>query len=192
MTRNSPAISPVVIAAVSCALLGVFAQEVNPLLEYHREALEGLQLWRLLTAHAVHLGPAHGALNGAALVLVWWIFRDTVGRAEWAWLLMGSVAAVDAGLYFLSPGVEWYVGASGALHGLFGGSALLMLDRGARAYGITLLLALAGKLAWEQVSGGTMTSAALDDAPVVTDAHLYGAIGGVAAALLLKVAKRLD
>jgi len=181
---------PVLIAAAGCALLGAFAHLVNPFLEYRRESLEGLQLWRLLTAHAAHLGLVHGALNGAALVLVWRIFRDSVGRAEWGWLLLGSVAAVDAGLYFLSPDLEWYVGASGALHGLFGGSAVLLLDRDARAYGIALLLGLAAKLAWEQVSGGAMTTAALGDAPVVTTAHLYGAIGGVATALLLQLKTR--
>lgn len=181
---------PMLIAAVGCALLGAFAQAVNPFLEYRRESLEGLQLWRLLTAHVAHLGLAHGVLNGAALLLVWRIFRASIGRSEWGWLLLGSVVAVDAGLYLLSPDVEWYVGASGALHGLFGGSAVLMLGRDARAYGIALLLGLAAKLVWEQVSGGAMTSAALGDAPVVTAAHLYGAIGGLSAALLLRARAR--
>lgn len=178
---------PVVIAAFACALSGALSDELNPALQYRREALDALQFWRLLTAHVAHLGLVHGALNGAALLLVWRIVRDFVSPTEWVWLLLGSVAAVDAGLYFLSPGVEWYVGASGVLHGLFGGSAVLMLDRDARAYGITLLLALAAKLAWEQVSGGAMTTAGLGDAPVVTIAHLYGAIGGVAAARVLRV-----
>lgn len=180
---------PVLIAAVACALLGAAAHAVNPFLEYRREALEGLQLWRLLTAHAAHLGVAHGALNGAALIFVWLIGRDSASRREWAWLLVGSIAVVDAGLYWLSPDVEWYVGASGALHGLLGGVAVLMLDRGARAYGITLLLALAAKLAWEQVSGGAMTTAALGDAPVVTVAHLYGAVGGIVTAAILHLAR---
>lgn len=180
---------PVVIAAFACALSGALSDELNPALQYRREAIEALQLWRLLTAHVAHLGLVHGALNGAALVLVWRIFRDSVGRAEWGWLLLGSVAAVDAGLYFLSPGAEWYVGASGALHGLFGGSAVLMLDRDARAYGITLLLALAAKLAWEQLSGGAMTTAALGEAPVVTVAHLYGAAGGTFTAAALRLAR---
>jgi rhomboid family GlyGly-CTERM serine protease len=188
--RKTLGMWPVLIAAVACVLLGAVAHAVNPFLEYRREALEGLQLWRLLTAHAAHLGLTHGALNGAALVFVWLIGRDSASRREWAWLLAGSIAVVDAGLYWLSPGVEWYVGASGALHGLLGGVAVLMLDRGARAYGVTLLLALAGKLAWEQVSGGAMTADALGDAPVVTIAHLYGAMGGLAAAVVLCVVAR--
>jgi rhomboid family GlyGly-CTERM serine protease len=181
---------PVLIAAVACALLGAVAHAVNPFLEYRREALEGLQLWRLLTAHAAHLGVAHGALNGAALVLIWRIGRDTTSLREWAWLLLGAAAAVDAGLYWLSPDVEWYVGASGVLHGLLGGVAVLMLDRAARRFGAALLAAIVAKLAWEQVSGGAMTTAALSDAPVVTVAHLYGAIGGVAAAGVLCVVAR--
>ena len=78
---------PVLIAAVACVLLGAVAHAVNPFLEYRREALEGLQLWRLLTAHAAHLGLTHGALNGAALVFVWLIGRDSASRREWAWAL---------------------------------------------------------------------------------------------------------
>jgi len=189
-TRQVLGVRPVLAAAVVCALLGALAGALNPFLEYRRTALEALQLWRLFTAHAAHLDALHGALNGAALVIIWRIGRDSTSLREWAWLLLGSVAAVDAGLYWLSPDVEWYVGASGALHGLLGGVAVLMLDRGARAYGVTLLLVLAGKLAWETVTGLALTRPMHGAVPVVTVAHLYGGIGGVSAALLARATAR--
>lgn len=181
---------PVLIAAVACTLLGAVAHAVNPFLEYRREALEGLQLWRLLTAHVAHLGLVHGALNGAALLLVWRIVRDFVSPAEWAWLLVGSITIIDAGLYLLSPAVEWYVGASGALHGLLAGAAVLMLDRGARVQGVVVLLAVGAKLVLEQAGGGALTTLLLGDAPVVAVAHLYGAAGGIVTAAMLYLARR--
>jgi hypothetical protein len=71
------------------------------------------------------------------------------------------------------------VGSSGALHGVLAAGTLAHLRRG-DFDGWILAVFLVAKLAYEQWSGalpfagGTM--------PVVTDAHLYGALGGLAAA----------
>jgi len=176
---------PPIAAAVLFLLLGAAAPWANPWLEYQRAALSGLELWRLATAHAAHLDASHGALNGAALLLIWHLGDPVTRKAEWAWLVAGSIAAVDAGLYWLSPAVEWYVGASGLLHGLFAGVALLSLLRGRRTFGLLCLVALAGKLAWEGLAGQATSAALLGDLPMVPAAHLYGSIGGIAAALAL-------
>lgn len=180
----------VVTVAIAGTLLGLLSHEVNSVLEYRRSGLESLQLWRLLTAHLAHLDFVHGALNGAALLLVWRIVRDFVSPTECAWLLVGSITTIDAGLYLLSPAVEWYVGASGALHGLLAGAAVLMLDRGARVQGVVVLLAVGAKLVLEQAGGGALTTFMLGDAPVVAVAHLYGAAGGIVTAAMLYLARR--
>lgn len=172
--------------AAAFTLLGVLAQQVNHWLEYERIAIEGGQAWRLVTAHLTHLGLAHGVLNAAAWILLWRIGRDVVSGIEWAWLLLCSAVAVDAGLYWLSPGIEWYVGASGMLHGAFSGMATLVLARGRRTLGSACLVALAIKLVWEAVTGQGASLAVLDSAPVVTMAHLYGAVGGWMAAVILQ------
>lgn len=182
--------APVLTAAVACALLGAFSDQVNPVLEYSREGLQSLQAWRLVTAHLAHLGALHGALNGAALVLVWYLGRRTVSGVEWAWLCLGAAAAVDAGLYWLSPGIAWYVGASGVLHGLFGGVAVFTLGRGARSEGLLLLLALAAKLAWEGFGQTSPLGLLGGTIPVVTEAHVYGAAGGVVSSALLQVLRQ--
>lgn len=178
-------------AAILFALLGAASHWVNPSLEYQRGALAGFELWRLATAHLAHLDAWHGALNGAALVLVWRMGRDVVSPAQWAWLLLGAVVAVDAGLYWLSPAVEWYVGASGVLHGLFAGMATLALAGTQRRFGTACLVALAVKLAWEALAGEPASGVLLGDAPVVTVAHLYGSVGGWATAVLLSSVARI-
>src|SRR5690349_9713127 len=50
---------------------------VRNALSYDRAALAEGQLWRLLTAHFVHLDAQHALLNGLGLVLMWALFaRD--------------------------------------------------------------------------------------------------------------------
>ena len=171
-------------------LLGALAADVNPWLQYDRSALASGQAWRLATAHLAHLGLAHGVLNAAAWVLVWRIGRGIPSGGQWTWLLAGSAAAVNAGLYLFSPGVEWYVGASGMLHGAFAGMAWLASRGAAPQFGRILLGLLAAKLVWELVSGSTAGTVLLGDAPVITIAHFYGAAGGWMTALALPAHSR--
>jgi len=52
---------------------------------------------------------------------------------------------------------------------------------------LLLLVALVLKLAWEQLHGASLLVASF---PVVVDAHLYGAIGGLLAWRLLRARQR--
>lgn len=179
---------PVAVLALAAVfvLLGALAPDVNPWLAYERAAIADGQAWRLVSAHFAHLGLMHGVLNAAAWVLVWRLGQAIVRGSQWAWLLAGSAVAVDAGLYLLSPGVEWYVGASGMLHGAFAGMAWLASRGAAPQFGRILLGVLAAKLIWEQVSGGAVGALLPGDAAVITAAHLYGAVGGWITAVALR------
>jgi len=153
------------------------------LLRYDRAALAAGEAWRLLTAHVVHLDLRHALLNGCGLVLMWALFaRDYTGR-QWLLVVLGAVLAIDAGLWLLDSTVQWYVGSSGALHGIMAAGALVHLRR-REPDGWILAAFLLAKLTWEQwvgplpLAGGT----------VVVDAHLYGVIGGAAVAAFLKPA----
>src|SRR5919108_6379590 len=87
-------------------------------LAYERGALQQGQWWRLLTAHFVHLDLEHAVLNGLGVVLMWALFARDYSPLRWLAIYCGSALAVSAGLWFLSPELYWYVGASGALHGV--------------------------------------------------------------------------
>jgi len=158
-------------------------------LRYERAALAAGQWWRLLSAHLVHLDLRHTLLNGAGLALLWALFARDYAPWQWALILIAAMAGIDAGLWFLDPGVLWYVGASGVLHGGMAAGTLAALRRGDYD-GFLLGAFLLGKIAYEQ-AGGVLPLAGAT-VPVVVDAHLYGAVGGLAAALWMKpVAKRL-
>lgn len=157
---------------------GETAREV---MSYQRAALPRGEWWRLLTGHFIHLGLEHAVLNAMGLVLMWALFARDYPPLRWLAIYLGSCLAVSAGLWFLSPQVEWYVGASGALHGVMTAGTLAHLRRG-DLDGWILAIFIVAKLSYEQFSGALPFAGSAD---TIVDAHLYGAIGGVVLAPLL-------
>lgn len=153
-------------------------------LQYDRTAIAAAEIWRLLTAHLVHLDLHHALLNCAGLALMWALFARAYSPRRWMLILVATVAAIDAGLWLGDSTLRWYVGSSGALHGVMAAGTLAHLRRGERD-GWLLAAFLLGKLAWEQWVGPLPLSGR---DPVVVDAHLYGALGGLAAAAFMRPA----
>lgn len=177
--RRGVALALVCAALLAAALGGGAVREA---LRYDRDALAAGEWWRLATAHLVHLGFEHAAVDLLALALLWMLFfRDYSPRA-WLTILAGAAAAIDLGLWTLDSTLIWYVGSSGVLHGVFAAGAVAHLRRGERD-GWLLAAMLVAKLIYEQWVGALP----LVPGPVVVDAHLYGALGGVLAALACRV-----
>lgn len=144
-------------------------------LRYDRNGLAHGELWRLLTGHFVHLSFEHAALNSLGLVLVWALFARDYPPRQWLAILLGSILAIDAGLWLRDSTTAWYVGSSGALHGAMAAGTLAHVRRG-DLDGWILTAFLIVKLGYEQWSGQLPFA---EGALVVVDAHLYGALGGV-------------
>jgi rhomboid family GlyGly-CTERM serine protease len=155
-------------------------------LQYQRDALAHYQWWRLISAHLVHLGWRHALLNCGGLIALWMLFAREFSPRRWLWILLLATAAIDAGLWFLQPAVDWYVGASGVLHGVWAAGACAMYRRG-EPVGAGLLLLLVVKLVYEQQSGASLFDA---DLPLVPAAHLFGALGGLIGAVLPRAAAK--
>jgi rhomboid family GlyGly-CTERM serine protease len=153
------------------AVLGL-GDSVGALLRYDRSAIAAGGWWRLLTAHIVHLDLSHLILNELGLVLVWSLFAQDYDAVEWCVIVLSGALAISSGLWWLSPRVSWYVGASGILHTVMAAGTAKHLAAGLWDRWI-LASGLCVKLAWEQWGGHV--------APlVVVDAHLYGAACGFA------------
>jgi len=152
-------------------------------LRYERAAVFRGELWRLVTGHIVHLGWSHTLLNLAGLALVWMLCAPALRGWNGVCTLLASMAAIDAGFLLLEPQLEWYVGFSGVLHGLFAAGVVAALR--ARETGAWILAALlAAKLLFEQLVGPVPLTEKAAGGAVIESAHLYGAIGGLVAALL--------
>jgi rhomboid family GlyGly-CTERM serine protease len=151
-------------------------------LRYDRDGLRAGQWWRLLTGHVIHLGYEHAVLDIAGLVLMWALFARDYSPRHWLLIIGLSVLGVDAGLWLLSSTTQWYVGSSGVLHGVLAAGAIAHLRR-REPDGWILALFLIGKLVYEQAQGALpLTSGGA----VIVDAHLYGAVAGALAVLLLR------
>jgi rhomboid family GlyGly-CTERM serine protease len=162
-------------AVLALDLVLGLGDSVAAMLRYDRSAIAAGGWWRLLTAHIVHLDAHHLALNALGLVLVWSLFAADYDAIEWSIIVLAGALAISSGLWWLSPRVAWYVGASGVLHSVVAAGTAKHLA--ARVWDRWLLLI------YEQLGGR-------EPPLVVVDAHLYGAVCGfvVGAALSWRTA----
>ena len=168
-------------ACLVLLLLTLTGEGGRTLLRFERSGLAKGEWWRLLSAHVVHLDLHHALLNILGLALVWALFARDYSPKAWLAIVLGAIAAIDAGLWLGDSTVQWYVGSSGALHGALAAGILAHIRKGERG-GWLLTGLLAAKLLYEQTVGALPFSG---NDPVVVDAHLYGVAGGAGVAAFL-------
>jgi len=169
-------------------LLGLGGEHARQLFRYERLAVvEHDQLWRLLTGHLVHGNWRHLALNLAGLTVLCALFPRHYSMPRWGFIGVLSVLAIDVGFVWREPQLAWYVGLSGVLHGVLAAGAVAWWRYESRLLALALTAILVGKLAWEQSQGSLPFSG---DMPVIVDAHLYGALGGLIAAVSILISDR--
>ena len=147
-------------------------------LRFERARVSDGQLWRLITGHFAHLGAQHFLLNAAGLCLTWHLVGRSLATVQWLAVLGCSIIAIDLGFWLLEPGLTWYVGLSGMLHGVLVAGIIAGWQQD-RTTSLFLALLVTGKLAYEQWFGPLPGSEASSGGAVVVAAHLYGAIGGM-------------
>lgn len=146
---------------------------------FNRTLVEQGDVWLLLSGHIVHLNGSHWLLNMAGLAIVAFFFSAHASYKQWLLVIFVSAVVISAGLWWWMTDIYYYVGLSGVLHGLFLYGAL----REIRYYpvsGYVLLLVLLAKLLWEFIYGALPGSEDMAGGRVLTEAHLLGAIGGIA------------
>lgn len=137
----------------------------------------------LVSAHFVHLGFGHLAVNVlAALLLGWCCDRfGLAGRLPAAALV--ALGAVDLGLVYGPWPIAWYVGLSGLLHGVFAWLTLSLVwhpglsDHRSVRIGAGVLF-LGGLL--KVVTGLAVPVGGADwrGIPLATPVHIYGYLAG--------------
>lgn len=147
---------------------------------YDRARVAAGEIWRLVTAHLVHLDGQHALLNGAGLLLLGVLFVGTARPRYWLQAAALSIIVIDAGFWWHETSLGWYVGASGVLHGLMAAGTVALLRRRESIAWPTALVFLA-KLVWENSMGPLPFET---HGAVIVAAHAWGAWGGLAAAFL--------
>ncbi|MFF8730112.1 rhomboid family intramembrane serine protease [Streptomyces sp. NPDC015171] len=103
----------------------LIGQAYTPYLDGVQGVAEG-QYYRLLTSMFLHSGYLHIAFN---MLSLWWVggpLEAAFGRARYLALYFVSGLAGSALAYLLAPPNTAMLGASGAIFGLFGATAVLM------------------------------------------------------------------
>lgn len=152
---------------------------------FDRELIKQGDIWRLLSGHMVHLNWSHCLLNMAGLMIVACFFSTHASLKQWFFVLLVSACVVSAGIWWLLD-IDYYVGMSGVLHGLFLYGALREI-RYFPLSGYILVCVLIAKLTWEVFYGALPGSEDMAGGRVLTEAHLFGAIGGVTVWLVEQV-----
>jgi rhomboid family GlyGly-CTERM serine protease len=163
------------LALAAMVLLWLGGEGAREALRYERRSILAGDYLRLLTAHLVHFDLRHLALNMSGAVLMAFLFSRTYSIPKWILVIVASMVAIDVGFLLLEPQLDWYVGASGVLHGVLAAGAVAWWRTESRLFASVLSAVVVGKLAHEQLQGALPLAGEL---PVIVDAHLYGAIGG--------------
>lgn len=174
-------------ALLAVLLVALFAAgtAVTDALRYERGAVFAGQAWRLVSGHLVHFDLAHLGWNIAGLVLVWFLFAREYTPYGWFVILMASTVAIDLGFLAFEPGLEWYVGFSGVLHGCMAAGLVAWIRRERDLLTVAVAVLFGAKLLWEHAYGPLPFAGGSLGVPVVHEAHTYGAVGGAAAGLWL-------
>ena len=176
---------PAIVIGVSLVIM-LGGETAKEWLRYDRVWIGQGEAWRFLTGHFTHLSWSHFALNSAGLLLIWFLIGQSYAFLSWIQIILITVATIDAAFWLLNPELYWYVGMSGLLHGLLVAGIIARLRTLDVETGILMLL-LVAKIGYEQFNGPVPGSEATSGGPVVVDAHLYGALGGVLSALLARI-----
>ncbi|MDA8962687.1 rhombosortase [Pseudomonadales bacterium] len=169
----------IVMALFIAALIFIFSQmDLQAAWRFDRYLFDQQPL--LALSHAfIHLNAQHLMLNIGALVGIYLLFPAGFKSLSWLIALAASAVVSAYGVFYYSPDTGWLVGLSGALHGLF---VYAVLRSGAS---IAWLVAIIIKLIVEQMpelmptNNLTQMTEQFINSPVIVDAHLWGAVGGL-------------
>ena len=153
---------------------------------YDRASVAAGEWWRLVTGQLVHHDLPHAVLNGVGFATLWCLYVRDGRPSEWLAVCIGALTGVALGLWWLEPQTQWYVGASGMLHGLWAGGAVLAWTRSSFESVVSLSV-LCLKLCWEQFAGPLSTLVLTSTFLVVTPAHLFGAVAGATTAVVAMI-----
>ena len=164
--------------------IAVVLQIIGPeYFRYQSDWPQSGQLWRVVSAHWVHVGWMHLLLNTLGLAIC--VTLTTPGSSLQRWFVQSLLLAVGISLLctLQNPEISWYAGFSGVLFGLYFLCAHDLYRRD-RLIAVLVASAIVIKVLLEQYTDIDVDSSALIGARVIVDAHLYGLLSAMAIALV--------
>lgn len=159
-------------------LLHLLQATLQPMFEFDRSAIYDGQWWRVLTGHLFHTNTWHLLMNLGGYVLIMLLHGAYYSNRRFVLNLLLGNLLIGLALLCWSPDISVYVGLSGWLHALLVCGCCIDIERHWSS-GWLILIAVFGKVLWEQWQGASNEVVTLIGADVATDAHLYGALVGL-------------
>ncbi|MCF6219213.1 MAG: rhombosortase [Candidatus Polarisedimenticolaceae bacterium] len=169
-------------------IMAILPHNVENLLILHRQSFLSGEVWRAISGHLLHLDWPHLLMNLTGLWVTVWLAENLITTLEWFVTFAISSLLISSALLMFSN-IDWYVGLSGVLHSFLVLVACKLIIH-KRAIGWLLLLLILLKIGWEQWQGASPELEQLIGGKVILNAHLFGAIAGLAIAPLLPLFKR--
>ncbi|NQZ24571.1 MAG: rhombosortase [Colwellia sp.] len=183
--KTQQVIAPLTVVIISLIAF-ILDSSLSESLVYQRSLVNQGELWRVFSGHFFHTNGFHFLLNGAAVIMLWALHGHFYTIKTYSFVFVVSAIICAVGIHWFSLDIDQYVGLSGVLHGLFIWGAIEDIKAKERT-GYLLLFGILLKIAHEQFYGASEDVAALIGANVAINAHLWGAIGGIVAILMLKI-----
>lgn len=180
---NYPLIALALSITVLQLILAFGTPELTPFLRYETIPILHGEWYRLLTGHFVHLGTNHTWMNNLAFGMIVILFRSTLNMPNLGISLIVIPLFISLLMLSGSPEVQWYVGLSAYLHGLL--VYVVIMDKHLKHWQkLAALAGLTGKISYELLYGASPLTTELINGPVLVISHLWGALSGLAFALL--------
>jgi rhomboid family GlyGly-CTERM serine protease len=165
-------------------LLMALLQAIGPeYFRYERDWTSTGEIWRLVTAHWVHVGWLHLLLNGLGLVICVSLTKPGWSIRRWLTVSITMAIGISIMLTLFNPEVRDYAGYSGVLYGLYVLAAISLFS-GDRLIAGLIIAAIVIKVFMEQFKFYDFNTGNIIGARVVIDAHLYGLLMAIAIALV--------
>ena len=165
-------------------LLMALLQAIGPeYFRYERDWTSTGEIWRLVTAHWVHVGWLHLLLNGLGLVICVSLTKPGWSTRRWLTVSITMATGISIMLTLFNPEVRDYAGYSGVLYGLYVLAAISLFS-GDRLIAGLIIAAIVIKVFMEQFQFYDFNTGNIIGARVVVDAHLYGLLMAIAIALV--------
>lgn len=155
------------------------------LFRYDRADVLNGEYWRFLTAHFIHLGWSHFFLNMLVFIGFWVMFNSAFRQQQWFIIVLLCSIGISICFFLFDPDLDWYVGFSGVLHGIFAAAALASLihywtstDLNFPWEGSFILIGIIAKITYEQIMGAVPMTQKASGGNVIVNAHLYGTLLG--------------
>ena len=171
-------------------LMFIFQPHSDYLFAYDYREIQQGEWWRIISNSFCHTNLPHFLMNCLGLITITILFIKTFKQSSiWPLFIFSSIF-ISFCIYFIEAENMRYVGLSGVLHGFFAYGVCrdcLRKDR----WGYILGGALIMKLVSEQYIGSSLATIELINAPVLVNAHFYGAIAGLLF-FILKDARKIE